>query len=119
MFETLSNDDHCEMCGTVISKDDDHITNASGTCICLKCASGRKGGGSIPNLSKYSEGPWAVGPFISAARDLLEVIIDLLEIVDAEIEQRQHGGNDEDWLDLKAKSDRGHAVIAKATGGEA
>lgn len=51
-----------------------------------------------------------------AAPDMELSLRELLEEVDFEIEQRQDGGNDEDWLELKAKSDRGHAALAKAAG---
>lgn len=53
---------------------------------------------------------------IAAAPDLLAALNVLLPEVDAEIEQRQHGGNDEDWQHLKALSDAGHAAIAKVEG---
>lgn len=53
---------------------------------------------------------------IAAAPEMETSLRELLAEIDFEIEQRQSGGNDEDWLDLKAKSDRGHAALAKAKG---
>jgi len=51
-----------------------------------------------------------------ASPDLVTALAALLPEVDAEIEQRQHNGNDEDWQYLKALSDAGHAALAKAEG---
>lgn len=56
--------------------------------------------------------------FRAAAPKLLFVVKDLVAAIDQEIEQRQHGGNDEDWVELKALSDQAHAVISKVEGRE-
>lgn len=47
---------------------------------------------------------------------LLSALERLLPEVDAEIDQRRHSGNDEDWRALKALSDLGHSAVAKAKG---
>lgn len=52
----------------------------------------------------------------SAAPEMREALKAILPELDAEIEQRQHSGNDEYWAGLKALSDQGHAAIAKAEG---
>jgi hypothetical protein len=51
-----------------------------------------------------------------AAPDLLAALVALLPEIDSEIEQRQHGGNDEDWASLQKLSDAGHAAVRKARG---
>lgn len=53
---------------------------------------------------------------IAAAPELLAALRALLPDVDHEIEQRKHGGNDEDWQELDALSRAAHAAIAKAEG---
>lgn len=57
-------------------------------------------------------------PIITAAPDLLAALIELLEEVDFEIEQRKYSGNDEDWRALETKANRARAAIAKAEGRE-
>lgn len=47
---------------------------------------------------------------------LIAVLKKLLPEIDSEIEQRQTGGNDEDWMALKNLSDEAHAVLREATG---
>ena len=74
-----------------------------------------KGTRGFPSVDDYAEFT-ANSHLIAAAPDLLASLKELAEEVDFEIEQRQHSGNDEDWIDLKAKSDRAHAAIAKAEG---
>jgi hypothetical protein len=54
-----------------------------------------------------------------AQEKLLSSLQALLVVVDAEIEQRQHSGNDEDWASLKALSDGVHAVVREGNGGAA
>jgi hypothetical protein len=56
-------------------------------------------------------------PLIKATPKLLRCVSKLLSQIDSEIEQRQHGGNGEDWADLKALSDEAHAVVREAAGG--
>lgn len=51
---------------------------------------------------------------IAAAPDLLASLTECLREIDAEIEQRQHSGNDEDWQELQRISNAGHAAMAKA-----
>jgi hypothetical protein len=50
----------------------------------------------------------------AAAPDLLDALKGLLPEVDAEIEQRQHSGNDEYWQGLKKLSDAAHFAVIKA-----
>jgi hypothetical protein len=57
------------------------------------------------------------GRMLNAARKLVAVLQKLLPEIDSEIEQRQHGGNDEDWAGLKALSDEAHSVVREAAGG--
>jgi hypothetical protein len=53
---------------------------------------------------------------IAAAPELLQGLLDALQEIDIEIEQRKHSGNDEHWEDLESVSNRGHAAIANVTG---
>lgn len=53
---------------------------------------------------------------MAASFEMVAALKALLPEVDAEIEQRQSGGNAEDWEGLKAISDAGHSAIAKAEG---
>lgn len=46
-------------------------------------------------------------------KELVACLRACLVEVDQEIEQRQHGGNDEDWASLSALSDRCHAAVRK------
>jgi len=55
------------------------------------------------------------GRMLNAARKLVTILHKLLPEVDSEIEQRQHGGNDEDWTELKRLSDEAHAAMREAT----
>jgi len=79
-----------------------------------------RGGGFLVCLPSGDPIWWTkekeVANVLASAPDLLSSLKELAEEVDFEIEQRMEGGNDEDWLDLKAKSDRAHAAIAKAEG---
>lgn len=47
---------------------------------------------------------------------LLNILNKILPEIDSEIEQRQHGGNDEDWAALKLLSDEAHAAAREAIG---
>lgn len=47
-------------------------------------------------------------------RTELEILLlDLLDEIDREIEERKHSGNDEDYSALEELSDRGHAMRRK------
>lgn len=53
---------------------------------------------------------------LNTARRLLTAFSAILPEIDAEIEQRQHGGNDEDWAALQRLSDEAHAAVREANG---
>ncbi len=57
-----------------------------------------------------------IGLLTAAAPDMLASLVELVEAIDFEIEQRKQGGNAEDWADLQERSNRAHAAIAKAGG---
>jgi hypothetical protein len=57
------------------------------------------------------------GRLLDNGSKLITLCNKLLSEIDAEIEQRQHGGNDEDWAQLKALSDETRDVVREATGG--
>jgi hypothetical protein len=66
------------------------------------------------------EGTWInfeAGRLLDAGSKLIAMLNGLLPEVDSEIEQRQHGGNDEDWAQLKILSDEAHHLVRQATGG--
>jgi hypothetical protein len=72
----------------------------------------------VPTTMKgYDAIAEANGRLIAAAPMLLDLLKQTLAELDFEIEQRQHGGNAEDWCDLIRLSDEAHATIRKATGG--
>lgn len=48
---------------------------------------------------------------VAMASALSKALTDALSSIDAEIEQRKFGGNDEDWVELQAVSCRGHAAL--------
>ena len=56
------------------------------------------------------------GRLLDAGAKLIAVLNKLLFEVDSDIQQRQSGGNDEDWTSLKALSDEAHASIREAKG---
>ncbi len=51
---------------------------------------------------------------IAAAPELYAALAALMPAVDSEIEQRQFGGYDKDFIELKRLSDAAHAALAKA-----
>lgn len=51
----------------------------------------------------------------AAVSELLSCLRACLVQIDQEIEQRQCGGNDEDWAQLSALSDRSHAAVRQHT----
>jgi hypothetical protein len=53
---------------------------------------------------------------LNTSRKLLTALSAILPEIDAEIEQRQHGGNDEDWAALQRLSDEAHATVREANG---
>lgn len=50
-----------------------------------------------------------------AADKLLAALENLMPDIESEIDQRQHSGNDEDWIELDRKATNARAAIAKAT----
>ena len=48
---------------------------------------------------------------------LVAIVTKLLHEIDYEIQQRQHGGNNEDWGVLKRLSDEAHDAVREASGG--
>lgn len=54
---------------------------------------------------------------MAAAPQLLHATVQLLGEIDSEIEQRKHGGNDEDWAALEALSNSGHDIVRLAAAG--
>ena len=58
--------------------------------------------------------PLANAYLLAASHDMRDALAALLPEVESEIEQRQHSGNDEDWLALKALSEAGHAALKKS-----
>jgi hypothetical protein len=56
------------------------------------------------------------GRMLRVSEKLLATVRKLLPEIDAEVEQREHGGNAEDWNALKCLSDEAHAVVREATG---
>lgn len=59
------------------------------------------------------------GRFLKSGRRLLAALSAVLLELDAEIEQRRHGGNAEDWTALQRISDEGHGAVREAKGGAA
>jgi hypothetical protein len=59
------------------------------------------------------------GRMLRASHKLLAALNTLLPEIDAEIEQRRHGGNDEDWKELKRLSDEAHSAAREAAEGAA
>ena len=57
------------------------------------------------------------GRFLTAGTRLIQMLNRLLCEIDSEIEQRQHGGNGEDFVELKALSDEAHEMMQEAKGG--
>jgi hypothetical protein len=57
------------------------------------------------------------GRLIAAGAKLTTILGRILYEIDSEIEQRQHGGNNEDWAHLKILSDEAHALVREACGG--
>ena len=56
------------------------------------------------------------GRLLDTGSKLIAALKRILPEIDAEIEQRQHGGNAEDWAGLKALSDDAHIVVREARG---
>jgi hypothetical protein len=50
-----------------------------------------------------------------AAHKLLAALQDLMPDIESEIDQRQHSGNDEEWIDLSRKVAAARSAIAEAT----
>jgi hypothetical protein len=50
-----------------------------------------------------------------AADKLLAALQNLMPDIESEIDQRKHGGNDEDWIELDRKAADARAAIAEAT----
>jgi hypothetical protein len=50
-----------------------------------------------------------------AADKLLAALQDLMPDIESEIDQRQHSGNDEEWIALDRKAANARAAIAEAT----
>lgn len=50
-----------------------------------------------------------------AAEKLLNALLDLMPDIESDIDQRQHSGNDEDWIKLARKAAIAQAAIAEAT----
>lgn len=59
------------------------------------------------------------GRMLRSSYKLLAALNTLLPEIDAEIEQRRHGGNDEDWKELKRLSDEAHSAAWEAAEGAA
>jgi hypothetical protein len=55
------------------------------------------------------------GRLLRAAPKLLKALANLLPEIDSEIEQRQHSGNAEDWVELQRMSDAAHIAVREAT----
>jgi hypothetical protein len=49
-----------------------------------------------------------------AAQKLLDALANLMPVIESEIDQRKHSGNDEDWIELDRKAADGRAAIAEA-----
>ena len=50
-----------------------------------------------------------------ASDKLLDALKDLLPVIEDEIDQRKHSGDDEDWIELDRKAAGARAAIAEAT----
>ena len=50
-----------------------------------------------------------------AANKLLAALENLMPEIESEIDQRQHSGIDEEWIELDRKAADGRAAIAEAT----
>jgi hypothetical protein len=56
------------------------------------------------------------GRLLDTGAKLIGALKRILPEIDAEIEQRQHGGNAKDWAGLKALSADAHTAVREATG---